>query len=68
MGRVLVRDQYSGEHWIDETSLAYLPWRDCQVIEREAGVEPEPAPLAEPPVADKRRPATDAKPSAKPAE
>ncbi len=43
MGRVLVKDQYSAEHWVDESSLKYAPWRDCEVIRR----DPEPEPEAE---------------------
>lgn len=38
MGRALVRDQYTGEHWVDEEALAFAPWRDCEVIR----VEPHP--------------------------
>lgn len=82
MGRVLVRDQYSAEHWIDEASLAYAPWRDCEVIRRapEPGDEPasnvtteppasdnKPAPVVAQPVDDKRRPTADSKATAQPA-
>ncbi len=35
MGRVKVKDQYGAEHWIEEVSLAYAPWRDYEVIQRE---------------------------------
>lgn len=53
MGRVLVRDQYQSERWIDEAQLPYRPWRDCEVIRYEYGgeggqaVDPAPESAAE---------------------
>lgn len=57
MGRVLIRDQYEAEHWVDEGQLAYAPWRGCEVIEREQpaveAVVVEQVPAPEPPADDK---------------
>ena len=56
MGRVLIRDQYEAEHWVDEGQLAYAPWRDCEVIGHESAVETpavEQAPVPEPAADDK---------------
>ncbi len=40
MGRVKVRDQYGADHWIEEPALAYAPWRDYEVVQREDGETP----------------------------
>lgn len=53
--RVLVRDRYQAEHWIDEEQLAFEPWRGCEVLDRqdvpdyvEQPAEPTPAPQPAP--------------------
>lgn len=51
-----VRDQYGAEHDINESQLAYEPWRSCEVVAPEAD-------LPEPPEAP--QPAPDTKPISK---
>lgn len=48
MGRVKVRDQYGADHWIEASALAYAPWRDYQVIDREDDTTAEAGPPSPP--------------------
>lgn len=72
MGRALVRDVYTIEHWVDESALAFAPWNDCEVLAREPYPEEleeaeaeraAAAELADPPLNEPPSESSEAKPA-----